>query len=93
MGKAAENELIKLTAAWYNNVSVGLILTGVLIPLFSLYRAENFQLLHDWTSGKSPPTPPQILQLLLAFVAFFLALAFSGYFQEAARKEIAKLQD
>jgi hypothetical protein len=32
MGKAAENELIKLWATWLNNVSVGLFLTGVIVP-------------------------------------------------------------
>jgi hypothetical protein len=52
MGKAAENERIKLGATWYNNLSVALTFTGVLIPVFSLYKAENFQLLDDWTSGR-----------------------------------------
>ena len=47
MGKAAENEGIKLRAAWFNNASVGLTLTGFIVPFFSLFRAENSQLLID----------------------------------------------
>jgi hypothetical protein len=36
MGKVAENESIKLRAAWFNNASVGLTLTGIIFPLFSV---------------------------------------------------------
>jgi hypothetical protein len=57
MGKAAENEGIKLRAAWFNNASVGLTLTGFIVPFFSLFRAENFQLLIDWIEGRFQPTP------------------------------------
>jgi hypothetical protein len=69
MGKAAENERIKLGATWYNNLSVALTFTGVLIPVFSLYKAENFQLLDDWLSLRSVPTSPQGMQLVLSLVA------------------------
>lgn len=93
MGKAAENERIKLTAAWFNNVSVGLTLTGVLIPVFSIYKVDNFQLLDDWTSGRSHPTGLQGMQFLIAFVAVCLALYSAHIFSTSANREIAKLQD
>jgi hypothetical protein len=93
MGKAAENERIKLLAAWYNNISVGLTLTGVLIPVFSLYKADNFLLLHDWTSGTSHPNFLQGLQFVVAFVALCLTLFSAAYFSSKANTEIAKIQD
>ena len=93
MGKAAENERIKLGATWLNNLSVGLTFTGVLIPVFSLYKVDNFQLLDDWTSGRSHPTLAQGLQLFLALAAFCLSFVSAAVLHESAKKEIAKLQD
>jgi hypothetical protein len=37
MGKAANNEIKKLRATFFNNVGVGCFLTGCIIPFFSLY--------------------------------------------------------
>lgn len=41
MGKAAENEGVKHRADWFNNVSVGLTLTGVIVPAFPLFGTEG----------------------------------------------------
>jgi hypothetical protein len=93
VGKASENEAIKLRAAWFNNISVGLTLTGVLIPVFSMYKVDNFQLLDDWASGRSHPTGLQGMQFLIAFAAFCLSLYSAHIFSASANREIAKLQD
>jgi hypothetical protein len=91
MGKAAYNERIKLLATWYNNVSVGLTLTGVLIPVFSLL--ENFQAFDDLTTGRSHPTLLQGLQFVVACGAFVLALTYAASFHNEAIEEIEKIQD
>jgi hypothetical protein len=43
MGKAARNEHIKLRAAFYNNIAIGLTMGGIFIPVLSAYKPENFQ--------------------------------------------------
>jgi hypothetical protein len=93
MGKAAENERIKLGATWYNNLSVALTFTGVLIPVLSLYKAENFQLLGDWLSLRSLPTSLQGTQLVLSVVAVCGAFWAAATLHNSALKEVAKLQD
>jgi uncharacterized membrane protein YidH (DUF202 family) len=93
MGKTADNERIKLRATWYNNLSIALTFTGVLIRVFSLYKVQNFLLLDDWTSGRSHPTVVQVLQLVLTLVAFCLALYSAAHLHNSADKEIAKIQD
>jgi hypothetical protein len=37
MGKAANNERIKLRATLFNNISVGLVIGGVAIPILAVY--------------------------------------------------------
>ena len=93
MGKASENEGIKLRAAWFNNISVGLALGGVFIPGFSLFRADNFQLVEDWFAGRFQPTLLQASQFLTTLGVLSLAFVYAGVFREEAKKEIAKIQD
>jgi hypothetical protein len=93
MGKAAGNERIRLRATWYNNLSVALTFTGVLLPVFSLYKAENFQLLDDWVSRRTLPTSVQSAQLVLSAAAVCVALWAAAKLHDHALKEIAKLED
>jgi hypothetical protein len=44
MGKAAENERTKLRATFYNNLSVGLVLAGVLIPYLGFIQSDSLEL-------------------------------------------------
>jgi hypothetical protein len=38
MGKAANNERIKLRAAFYNNLATGFVITGYAVPYFTFMR-------------------------------------------------------
>jgi hypothetical protein len=38
MGKAATNERIKLNATFLNNIAVGLVITGILVPYLALVQ-------------------------------------------------------
>lgn len=40
MGKLADNEFSKLKANFYNNVAVGSLLAGVVIPIIGFYQAH-----------------------------------------------------
>jgi hypothetical protein len=93
MGKAAETEGIKLRAAWFNNASVGLTLTGVIVPFFSAFKSENFQLIADWIAGRFHLTYLDGGRLIVAAGVLFLGFYFAVLFRDEAKKEIAKLQD
>jgi hypothetical protein len=89
MGKAADNERIKLQATWLNNVSVGLAVAGVFVPYLAFVQ--------NWTLGPDLPTRfhdwlynPQIYFKVSAFV---LALVSSRFYSHKARQQIAKIQD
>ena len=45
MGKAARNERVKLDATFLNNLAVGLVLAGIFLPLFSLFRSTPDEIL------------------------------------------------
>ena len=38
MGKAADNERLKLRAAYYNNLATGVVITGYAVPYFALMK-------------------------------------------------------
>ncbi|MGA8714334.1 MAG: hypothetical protein WB647_15110, partial [Roseiarcus sp.] len=75
MGKAAVNERIKLRALWFNNLSVGLSLTGVLVPLWSLPKAtEYFHPIDVWLAGGSRPSSLEVVEAVLPLWIIGLAL-------------------
>jgi hypothetical protein len=53
MGKAAENERIKLGATFYNNLAVGLTITGLFVPYLTLVQGtfEARVMLADFLHG------------------------------------------
>jgi hypothetical protein len=95
MGKAAENERIKLRATRFNNISVGLFLAGVLIPYLAFVREvpELSYQLASIIKGTEKISEIQIMKALAW--AFGIALAFWGArrFRREAYAEIAKIQD
>ena len=48
MGKAADNERIRLRATLFNNISVGLVIVGTAAPLLAAY--SKLSELTDWNS-------------------------------------------
>ena len=51
MGKLVENERLKLRAAYYNNLGVGLFLGGLLIPYLSIVRRAG-TIIESLTDGE-----------------------------------------
>ena len=67
MSKAANNEKIKLKAAFYNNVGVGAALGGAYIPLVNLYQGSASPL-KELTSGTFNPDAFMALLGMLLFL-------------------------
>jgi len=61
MGKAAFNEGPKLTAYYWNNLSAGPMLTGLILP----YLALNYWIITFLVDGLSAPT--RVAPVMLAF--------------------------
>jgi hypothetical protein len=92
MGKTAENERIKLTAMFYNNLSVALFFGGVLIPTFgALPVIAGF--LADLTFGRVEWTLDGVKQALISGVSFAGTMWMAGFFRHAADQEIRKIID
>src|SRR5437879_2219446 len=55
MGKAAFNERFKLAATYWNNISAGLTLTGLIIPYLALnyWIVDLIAWVPDWLDGKA----------------------------------------
>ena len=93
MGKVAENEEIKLTATFCNNIAAGLFLTGALIPYLGLFQIGPGQaqdIFHELLAGN---ISQQGSTLILKLIAFFASLALSALFRWLARVWIRKIQD
>jgi hypothetical protein len=91
MGNAAENERLKLKATFYNNLSVGLFLGGLLIPYLSLVQhagsiIERLTDVHWLTFVENGNAIASIL-------AMVLALQGGKGMRRLADKTIALIQD
>jgi hypothetical protein len=74
MGKAADNEKIKLRAVFYNNIAVGLCIAGAIAPIFSVIEAESPSELFSLV-----PSLKELLALVLAFVGFLIAFTLRQF--------------
>jgi hypothetical protein len=96
MGKAADNERLKLRASLLNNVAAGLILGGVFLPAFTLI--SKMDELSEWVfhvtkEGTLTISGSEALKSFLTLVAFVLALWAAGYLARGAQKEVEKIKD
>jgi hypothetical protein len=94
MGMAADNERIKLRATFWNNISVGLLVAGFVVPYLAVIQKapEIEQFLRDWLGGRLQMTGLEIYKILCAIGAFGVAICGSLYFRIKANIEIGKIQ-
>jgi len=84
MGKAAENEKIKLKAAYANSLSVALVAGGALLPTLALYqRSYEF-------AAKPLETAPIWVAVLVASV---IALIGGRRWHNHALRMLDKIED
>lgn|GEM_PF-5523031 len=88
MGKAADNELIKLRATFLNNLAVGLILAGLLLPLLALYAHVG-----NAKSWLTQAEPADMKRLFGTAAAFCIALLMAFYLHLKACALLAKIED
>ena len=93
MGKAADNERLKLRATFYNNTAVGFALTGFAVPFITFF----------YHGDKARPLAAKMLTFALtiddylsmgdAFFGALFAFLFAGYFRSLCNTTIRKLAD
>lgn len=88
MGKAADNELIKLKATFFNNLAVGGIVAGVIAPAFSIY--QNFAFVDQLLQGHLTPLPENTITVAILALWFVVGAVFS---RNLAHKIIEQLRD
>ena len=64
MGKAAENERLKLRATWWNNLSIGTGVGGLLVPYINLIQNDWY--LPSMLRGEKGNVPESAAYSLLA---------------------------
>lgn len=94
MGKTAENERIKLRATWFNNVSIGLMVAGFLVPYLAISQRlpDVARAFFDIMDGKAPLTEG-LERSLASIVAFSLAIWGARTMRSWADEEIKKIED
>ena len=88
MGKAADNERIRLRATYLNNISVALYVAGGILPLMG-YLAKAHQHSNWWLQA----TATEWNEMLALIVASGLAVAGAVLFRRSADREIQKILD
>jgi len=92
MGKIADNERIKLRATFYNNIGVGLIVVGVLIPTLRALPAIG-QFLADVTYGRVEWSLKGVADVLVSAIVFVGTMWIGVLMRKHADEEIGKLED
>lgn len=93
MGKAADNEKIKIKAAFSNNVAVGLLVATFFVPAFALLF--NFKAVYDRIEALIDRTATAVEIGASAAAVIGIAVAFWGAYRlhEIAQQELDQLQD
>jgi hypothetical protein len=95
MGKAADNEAIKLDATYWNNLAVSVAAGGVFVAYLGFFRGilESPPAITLETFKDGLFHSPDVRRIAAALVTITLALFASRSFYRQALREIAKLQD
>jgi hypothetical protein len=78
MGKAADNERLKLRAVFFNNLSVACFVTGLFIPYLALLRGwgQSMNFFEAVMAGNWKSAQGEALGLLAAVIALSLGFVF-----------------
>jgi uncharacterized membrane protein len=95
MTKAADNERHKLRAAFFNNMAVGMVLAGILLPYLALVSKANE--MNEWLghviTGTVVISQADWQRIIVAVLPFVLAFWAARYFRKWADQEVAKITD
>ena len=95
MGKAASNERLKLAATYWNNISAGLTLTGLIIPYLALnyWIVDLIAWVPDWLAGQAKLGDPAIVAAVSTLVATVAAYVAASACRSFADRLLIKIQD
>jgi hypothetical protein len=93
MGRAADNERIKLRATYWNNGSIALAVGGVILPYVALApkALEVGRWAKDWREGKPVPEL-DILPTIMTIGLMTILFIFAKRLRRRADREIQKVQ-
>ena len=83
MGKTARNERLKIIATFYNNIAVGTLVAGILVPAITLI--VSLPMLPEQTYSWEK------IEAVLAFAAVAMMAAISVHL--SARRIVASIED
>jgi hypothetical protein len=94
-GKAAENERLKLKAAYFNNISVALVVAGCLIPYLTIIPniPEIGNHIGMLVNGQISLTLSELMKMSGPVIAFILAMYGANDLRKAANATISRIQD
>lgn len=89
-----ENERIKLRATFFNNLAVGLLVAGALVPylVFIQGAGEFVEWIIGWSRGTSQFAFLEATKVITTVVGMLMAFYGARYFRQAANKEISKIK-
>lgn len=94
-GKTARNELIKLRATYYNNVSVALFVTGFVVPYFAIVQrfSEVNAWLADFSNGTATINFTVCERIAEVIVPMLVAFYYAISWRKKADKLIGTIED
>jgi hypothetical protein len=95
MGKAAFNERLKLAATYWNNLSAGLMLTGLILPYLALnyWIVDLIAWVPDWLAGQAKLSDPAVVAAVSTLVATVAAYVAASACRSFADRLLTKIQD
>ncbi len=95
MGKAADNERRKLRGTFFNNIAVGLVVTGIAVPYFAsfAYTLEMNQLVIAVLEGRVSAGSLEFARGANLLLAVIFAFGFSFLFRALANAAVRDVED
>ena len=95
MGKAAFNERLKLAATYWNTISAGLTLTGLIIPYLALnyWIVDLIAWVPNWLDGQAKLSDPAIVAAASTLVATVAAYVAASACRSFADRLLIKIRD
>jgi hypothetical protein len=96
VGKAADNERLKLKAIFYNNLAAGIILASAIIPALAISaRIDDITtwLSDVWLNDAVKISESEIKRFVGALVAFASAIGLGLAFRLDADKLLRRIED
>ena len=91
MNRASEIEQRKLQATYYNNLSVGLLLAGLLVPYLAI--TQHLGSIIDRITSSSPLTFAEMANSIASIIAMIMALYGAKKMRRLAKSTIASIDN